>query len=443
MAAKVLAATRLHFPHGTDVLPEATEKHLRNYLVAAERLGTAVAIAVNSQVEAIRSIASEETPGLGVEILYVPCWGAFVPALNTLLGHAQRRGMQHILYQSLETTCTPEVLARLLDHFTRDTLVVGAALSGHTFEEGEQPLNGRTTPWNTLALWSVRKLSLTGFLAIADGLPLTDMVPEANPQDDSLGVMGSESWWNSEPDEITGFGRQETLRSAEVPAGVEEVTVIALIQHLLGHEKSRAIVVRLPEELTAGVSWAAAWQGDERRRTWHEYKMKTKITRPAAQLQFLFPTNSPGRFSSKDRVVSKDAPGSSDAEFVPEEKEDAPPARGVVLHLGPSISPPPRVEWLCLATQLLFFANFSSVLAAAFGLMNASGKPDGPSGYMGPCMAGLLVGAPYIPMPLSLSLMRAVARRFSHRSALALFASILLLTHITVAVSQTDRKSVV
>merc|ERR1719182_1141930 len=79
--------------------------------------------------------------------------------------------MQHILYQSLETTCTPEVLARLLDHFTRDTLVVGAALSGHTFEEGEQPLNGRTTPWNTLALWSVRKLSLTGFLRIADGLP--------------------------------------------------------------------------------------------------------------------------------------------------------------------------------------------------------------------------------------------------------------------------------
>jgi hypothetical protein len=31
-------------------------------------------------------------------------------------------------------------------------------------------LTGATSPWNTLALWSVPKLAVTGFLGVADGL---------------------------------------------------------------------------------------------------------------------------------------------------------------------------------------------------------------------------------------------------------------------------------
>lgn len=42
-------------------------------------------------------------------------------------------------------------------------LVVGAALTGHDFREGEAvELTGVTTPWNTLALWDVAKLARLG-----------------------------------------------------------------------------------------------------------------------------------------------------------------------------------------------------------------------------------------------------------------------------------------
>src|SRR6056297_385298 len=44
------------------------------------------------------------------------------------------------------------------------------ALEGHHFRPGRQPLTGATAPWNTCALWSVSKLSLTGFLAVSEGL---------------------------------------------------------------------------------------------------------------------------------------------------------------------------------------------------------------------------------------------------------------------------------
>lgn len=44
-----------------------------------------------------------------------------------------------------------------------DDLVVGAALAGHAFRAGETlELTGVTTPWNTLAVWDVPKLSKLG-----------------------------------------------------------------------------------------------------------------------------------------------------------------------------------------------------------------------------------------------------------------------------------------
>jgi hypothetical protein len=58
----------------------------------------------------------------------------------------------------------------LLSHLDESTLIVGPALEGHVFSEGEQGLRGRTCPWNTLALWSVRKLSVVGFPLMGDGL---------------------------------------------------------------------------------------------------------------------------------------------------------------------------------------------------------------------------------------------------------------------------------
>merc|ERR1719150_2126816 len=72
------------------------------------------------------------------------------------------------------------------------------------------------------------------------------------------------------------------------PAGVEEVTAIALLQHLLGDGHARAILVQLPEELNNLVSWNTNWGGDLKRNQWHEYKMASKVSRPAAQIKKLF-----------------------------------------------------------------------------------------------------------------------------------------------------------
>ena len=64
-------------------------------------------------------------------------------------------------------------------------------------------------------------------------------------------------------------------------AGVEEVTCIATLQHLLGQTRAVAKVVRVP-----GLAWHTSFM-DEERRKWHERKMASKVSRPAAQMELL------------------------------------------------------------------------------------------------------------------------------------------------------------
>ena len=125
-------------------------------------------------------------------------------------------------------------------------LVAGAALPGHLHQLGPSsttssstvvPLTGRTCPWNTLAVWNLSKLKLTGFLMVSD----------------TVGPC----------------------------SGVEECVAVAVAQKLGGAETSRAKLVRLPD-----VSWEETFE-DEERRKWHEEKMKSKVERPAHQLDLL------------------------------------------------------------------------------------------------------------------------------------------------------------
>lgn len=92
----------------------------------------------------------------------------------------------------------------------------------------------RTTPWNTLCVWNLEKLSLIGFASISD------------------------------------LGKS---------AGIEECVVIALLQKLF--PKSVAKLVKLEE-----ISWEETFT-DEERRKWHEEKMKSKVERAAHQLNEL------------------------------------------------------------------------------------------------------------------------------------------------------------
>mmetsp|Transcript_25181 Transcript_25181/g.29144 ORF Transcript_25181/g.29144 Transcript_25181/m.29144 type:complete len:349 (+) Transcript_25181:33-1079(+) len=196
------------------------------------------------------------------DFLKVSPWGAFVPALNALVSYACTTEIltkeeeedssllfaDSILFISAETTLMKESMDALCKHMNLDdTLVVGAALSGHDFHAGDGngngnetderivDLNGRTCPWNTLALWNLKKLKL-GFSLVADGIHKTE---DGSP----------------------------------VPAGIEEFSTVLLHQNLTNKETCKAKLVQIP-----GVEWEQTFD-DEERRKWHEAKMKSKFTR--------------------------------------------------------------------------------------------------------------------------------------------------------------------
>jgi MFS family permease len=434
---QVLAATRLHFPQGSMGIPEATENHLRNFLMSTQALGAVAAIAVNTHVDLVRMIIEEVTGGFDAHVLHVPCWGAFVPALNSLLSFAQRHGMKYILYQSLEVQCTAKVLQRILDHHTKDTLVVGPALDGHTFQSGEVALDGRTVPWNTLAVWSVRKLALTGFLSIAEGLSAAGKHDEENADSPRkrnsqslIGLMGSDAWWADDTQSAVGGCQSgDSQAITEVPAGVEEVTAVAVLQHLLGADTARAVLLQLPPALTRDVSWSTNWGKDEARKKWHEYKMASRVSRPAAQLSELFQQR---RGSKPLNDIKKDDGSSAGKGTQPEDqpKEAASQHFGTVMHFSDSIRPPAQVERITLASFLLFYMNLAGILASVFHHINSSmSKLD--VGF-----SGLLIGGPFLLMPVSLWLTRTLTRRANHKAGLALFAGCLFISHVIIVVAQ-------
>lgn len=171
-----------------------------------------------------------------VEVVQVSPWFGYSPALNVLLAYAAQRGASHLLLQSVELELETSDLERLCAHATADTLVVGARISPqHGGEPGVKELTGFTSPWNTLALWSVETLGLTGFLSISDEL------------------------------------------LAEVPGGMEEVATISLLQHL---RPGRAHAKLVPLDR---IHWDTGWD-DPLRTSWHETKMTSKVERAELQL---------------------------------------------------------------------------------------------------------------------------------------------------------------
>lgn len=226
-----------------------------------------------------------EAPHVLLGPTLVEPWGSFAPALNAAVvlaassfstfsgsrpssspAAAATAPVQRLLFLSAEAATTSDHLVSLLGLFDEDTLVVGAALPGHDVEPGggreagggdptalagrlvsRRPLSGSTCPWNTLAVWSVPKLALTGFPLVSEGV---------------------------HPEVLAAGG-----------GGVEEVTTIALLQRLFGKERMRATLLVGEEAATWRVE---EFEGDASRKEWHEKKMKSKIERPEAQCRLLF-----------------------------------------------------------------------------------------------------------------------------------------------------------
>lgn len=198
-----------------------------------------------------------------LHVIPIAPWGKFVPALNALIAFScqtqpartkeGKSHFTHIMFVSAELQLSTASIDALLDRTVADdsTLVVGARLAGHDYNpRGESapvtvPLNGRTSPWNTLAVWNLPMLARTGFCLVSEGL-------------------------------------SPSSTSEESYAGVEEVATIALQQHLHGEDKARAVLVQVP-----GVSWDVSFDGDPERQTWHARKMESKLTRAQTQLDIL------------------------------------------------------------------------------------------------------------------------------------------------------------
>lgn len=257
---------------------DATPKLPDYDLVAAVQQACTDWTASNHNHASTAKSSSSSLPVL--QVVPVTPWGTFVLALNALLHVAkQDHDADSILFCSAETVVSSAAVQVMLpqlwsptnsddaNHATGkeaqqekeedDTLVVGAVLPGHDYHAPlpstaaggsltVEPiaLSGVTTPWNTLALWNVRKLALTGFLFVSEGL-LTD--PQTAPS-----------------------------------LGVEEVATIAVLQQLLGTQRAKAKLVPVP-----GVAWDATFAGDNKRKQWHDEKMKSKQIRAARQLELL------------------------------------------------------------------------------------------------------------------------------------------------------------
>eukprot|EP00934_Nitzschia_sp_Nitz4_P006881 Nitzschia sp. Nitz4//scaffold185_size43419//21792//22724//NITZ4_007302-RA/size43419-processed-gene-0.81-mRNA-1//-1//CDS//3329539712//6871//frame0 len=264
--SSLVIATRLHLgkassPPSNDKL-QTWIRNLSSMADSVQALQAVVAVdatpkiqdydlvqAVQQQIQQLllQETSQEHRP---IVVLPVTPWGRFVPALNALIWHAKCTCQaKQILFVSAEVTTSASVIQTLSQHCSAidDVLVAGAVLEGHEYHgsstdgtseavvTNQVPLTGRTTPWNTLAVWNVDRLALTGFL------PCSDVTPET--------------------------------------AGVEECIAIAAHQKLFPNAQAK--LVRLDTE----TDWSAANSSDPKRREWHEQKMKSKQERAAAQLE--------------------------------------------------------------------------------------------------------------------------------------------------------------
>jgi len=267
---KIVFATRIHLGQQSVPTPQdQLNQNVLSFLSLAQSSGAIrSAIAVDSAekisgynlVDAVQKAVSyayltihnhsdESTQPIDCDVIPTTPWGQFIPALNTLVRWACTScpDAERIAFLSLETHATADALIELCRHVhLHDTLVAGAVLPGHHHCEPLDTdrnaigmtveLTGRTCPWNTLAIWNLKQLAVTGFPLLADGLHINE--------DGSPGA-----------------------------AGIEEFSTI-LIHQKIFRDSFKAKLVKI----THGLHWEDNFQ-DEERRKWHEYKMQTKFTR--------------------------------------------------------------------------------------------------------------------------------------------------------------------
>ena len=197
-----------------------------------------IVIATNNQLfNAIKQIVSVFEDK--VSPLLIHPWTEFTHPLNTIIVEANFRGVNKLLLQSFEVYVSSTDVEKLNYYLTSDTLVVGGKMiSNHGgYQPGVQPINGMNSPWNTLALWNLSKLNVTGFIGISSGL------------------------------------------IKDIPGGMEEVSTISLLQQLYPNQAQAKLIA------LSDLKWMTHWRCDKRQ-NYHEQKMMTKLLRAEKQLEY-------------------------------------------------------------------------------------------------------------------------------------------------------------
>ena len=234
-AKKLIVATRLHT--NNEAIPIDTGKLDRWCEHVLSYCDTLILVVDHRYFVTLEGMFGRF--GDQLKVFHIDPWISFTQPLNMIIEKALSLKATALLFQSIEVTLEDRDIGRLQQHLDANTLVVGAKLHPkHGEKRGRQPLNGWNSPWNTLALWDLQKLGLTGFLTISSG-------------------------------NIDG-----------IPGGVEEVVAISLLQHL----KPGMMEAKLIELPT--VHWDATWECALRTK-YHESKMASKGERAFRQLQML------------------------------------------------------------------------------------------------------------------------------------------------------------
>jgi hypothetical protein len=236
-----------------------------------------------------------------VQIQPICPWGGFTHALNIALRIAIDEEYSRIMYmvcyyfpflicyllwlQSFEVDISQSEVDILASHMDENTLVVGPVLEGHEFVLGTKDLAGRNCPWNTCAVWACGKLGLIGFPLIGDGYG-TD-IPGG------VEVSYTTIWT------VIWLINCVICLLLRLMLQQQEVTAIAMAQMLNCTWTAKLIDMPAANNDhngtdTSSVKWNTTFE-DETRQTYHEKKMASKNSRPAAQMLALGSSVNPGQ----------------------------------------------------------------------------------------------------------------------------------------------------
>ena len=221
-------------------------EQLDRFIEQAKTYSHRILIGVHIEKDLTNCIEKYASQSSNIPVDFIPIkpWIGISTPLNILLNHLSSTETS-VIIQSVEIQCTSEQIHCLQSYLHEENvLCVGAVLDGHQmFDQPASrthlPLQGDTSPWNTLIIWNLEKLRRTGFPLCCDFVN---------------------------------------------PPGMEDSAVIALQQKLFGGmTRNRALLV----QLNTVIHWHNQFSNDSERSVRHQIKMQSKNLRTRQLLQML------------------------------------------------------------------------------------------------------------------------------------------------------------